>query len=233
MAPSEWTCSVRAVRDIPVAFYSAPGINTRCRVAYRHPIAGMPFLLALSVSYFKQTLWCCGQLWPYVGMGSFGTCLHRDCNTDPQIGRHHRIIWTDCNADPAVERRGSTQLRETLRPDGIITSHPHPMLLEPGWLLIMAWRDREGWLNFVFLGDGRGDGTYGNLVCESIHHPRYGRHESRSGVSQHRYEVFPTQSGKLYPWFLISARILHIVLIFIPHLSLSHPHLNHHRRTHS
>jgi len=23
----------------------------------------------------------------------------------------------------------------------------------------MAWRDREGWLNFVFLGDGRGDGT--------------------------------------------------------------------------
>jgi len=23
------------------------------------------------------------------------------------------------------------------------------------WLMIMAWRDREGWLNFVFLGDGR------------------------------------------------------------------------------
>jgi len=26
------------------------------------------------------------------------------------------------------------------------------------WLLIMGWRDRDGWLNFVFLGDGRGDG---------------------------------------------------------------------------
>jgi len=23
----------------------------------------------------------------------------------------------------------------------------------------MAWRDREGWLKFVFLGDGKGDGT--------------------------------------------------------------------------
>ena len=33
------------------------------------------------------------------------------------------------------------------------------MLLEPGWLWIMAWRDREEWLNFVFSGDGRGGGT--------------------------------------------------------------------------
>jgi len=39
-----------------------------------------PFLLALSVSYFKQILWRCGQLCPYVGMGSLGTRLHRDCN---------------------------------------------------------------------------------------------------------------------------------------------------------
>jgi len=33
------------------------------------------------------------------------------------------------------------------------------MLLEQCWLLIMAWRDREWWLNFVFLGDGRAHGT--------------------------------------------------------------------------
>jgi len=62
MAPSEWTRSVRAVRDTTVADYSAPGVNTTRHVAYHPPIAVSPFLLALSVSYFKQTLCRCGQL---------------------------------------------------------------------------------------------------------------------------------------------------------------------------
>jgi len=62
MAPSEWTRSVRAIRDTPVADCTAPGLNTTRRVAYRPPIAVLPFLLALSVSYFKRTLWRCGQL---------------------------------------------------------------------------------------------------------------------------------------------------------------------------
>jgi hypothetical protein len=62
LAASEWTRSVRAVRDTPVGDYSAPGVNTTRRVAYRPPIAVSPFLLALSVSYFKHTLWRCGQL---------------------------------------------------------------------------------------------------------------------------------------------------------------------------
>jgi len=57
MAPAEWTCSVRAVRDTPVADYSARGLNTTRRIAYRPPIAVSPFLLALSVSNFKRTLW--------------------------------------------------------------------------------------------------------------------------------------------------------------------------------
>jgi len=57
MAPSEWTRSVRAVRDTPVADYSARGLNTTRRVAYRPPIAVSPFLVALSVSNFKRTLW--------------------------------------------------------------------------------------------------------------------------------------------------------------------------------
>jgi hypothetical protein len=57
MAPSEWTRSVRAVRDTPVADYCARGLNSTRRVAYRPPIAGSPFLLALSVSNFKRTLW--------------------------------------------------------------------------------------------------------------------------------------------------------------------------------
>ena len=44
MAPSEWTRSVRAVRDPPVADYSAPGVNTTRRVAHRPPIAVSPFV---------------------------------------------------------------------------------------------------------------------------------------------------------------------------------------------
>ena len=56
MAQSEWTCSVRAIRDTTVADYSAPGVNTTRRVAYRPLIAVMPFLLALSV-YTKCTLY--------------------------------------------------------------------------------------------------------------------------------------------------------------------------------
>ena len=56
VAPSEWTRSVRAVRDTAVADFYAPGVNNPCRVAYRPPIAVSPFLLALSV-YTKYTLY--------------------------------------------------------------------------------------------------------------------------------------------------------------------------------
>ena len=80
MAPSEWRRSVRAVRVTPVANYSAPRVNTLRHDAYPPPIAVSPCLLARSVSYFKQTLWRCGRLWPYVGLGSVGTRLHQDCN---------------------------------------------------------------------------------------------------------------------------------------------------------
>jgi len=62
MASSEWTRSVRAVRHTPVADYSAPVVNTMRHVAYYPPIAVLTFLLALLVSYFKPTLWRCGQL---------------------------------------------------------------------------------------------------------------------------------------------------------------------------
>ena len=80
MAASEWTRKVLAVRDFPVVDYSGPSVDTTCHVANRIPIAVSLFLLALSDFYFKQTLWYCGQLWPYVGMGSLGTRLDRDCN---------------------------------------------------------------------------------------------------------------------------------------------------------
>jgi hypothetical protein len=62
MAASEWTCSVNAVRDTPVADYSAPGINTTRRVAYCPLIGISLFLLALLVFYFQQTHWRSGQL---------------------------------------------------------------------------------------------------------------------------------------------------------------------------
>jgi hypothetical protein len=39
MALSEWTRSVRAVRDTTVADYSTSGINTTRRIAYHPPIA--------------------------------------------------------------------------------------------------------------------------------------------------------------------------------------------------
>jgi len=56
MAPSEWTRSVRAVRDTPVADYSGPGVNTTHHAAYCPLIAVSPFLLTLSV-YTKYTLY--------------------------------------------------------------------------------------------------------------------------------------------------------------------------------
>jgi len=80
MAPSEWTRSVRAIRDILVAAYFMPRVNTTHRVAYRPSIAVSLFLLALPVSYFTRSHWHCGQLSPYIGMGSLGTRLHLDCN---------------------------------------------------------------------------------------------------------------------------------------------------------
>ena len=116
------------------------------------------------------------------------------------------------------------------------------------YLLIMAWRDREGWLNFMYLGGGRvadekerdewrwgksssETGTSENFVHNSIHHPWYCRYKFRSGLPGHRYTVFPTQSGKWQPWFLVSARILHSRLIFIFQLTHFCPQLNYHRKT--
>jgi hypothetical protein len=62
VAPSEWTRSVRAVRDTLVADYSAPVVNIMHRVVSRPAIAVSLSLHVLSVSYFKQSLWRCGQL---------------------------------------------------------------------------------------------------------------------------------------------------------------------------
>jgi hypothetical protein len=62
MAPSEWTRSIRVVRDTPVADYSAPGVNSTRHVPYRALITVSLFLFVLSVFHFKRLLWHCGQL---------------------------------------------------------------------------------------------------------------------------------------------------------------------------
>jgi len=81
--------------------------------------------------------------------------------------------------------------------------------------MIMPLKDREGWLNFKFLGDGRvqdeKERDVGNhheklglkrISGESqLYHPRYGREETRSTGYWHYYEVFHTQSGSLTPDF--------------------------------
>jgi len=88
IAPSEWTHSVRAVQDTLVADCSAPGANTTRHVTYCRPIVVSPFLRALSVSYCKWTLWRCGQLWPYVGMGSLRTSAKCKSVRKPHAGFH-------------------------------------------------------------------------------------------------------------------------------------------------
>jgi hypothetical protein len=80
MASSEWTQSGRAVRDTQGVDDYTPGHITTWHDAYLPPIAVSPFLLALSVTNFERTLWWCGQLWPYVGIGPLGSHLHWDCN---------------------------------------------------------------------------------------------------------------------------------------------------------
>jgi len=80
MAPSEWTRCVRAIRDHPVVADSAPSVNTMGHIAYCSPIAVSLFLVALSVSYVEWTVWWCSQIWPFVGIGSLGMLLHRNCN---------------------------------------------------------------------------------------------------------------------------------------------------------
>ena len=62
MALSEWTRILRAVRDTPVADNSTPGVNSTRRISYCPLIAVSRVLLVLSVTYFKRSLWGCGQL---------------------------------------------------------------------------------------------------------------------------------------------------------------------------
>jgi hypothetical protein len=57
MALSEWTCSVSAGTDTPLADYSTPSVTTTRRVVYRPPIAVSLSLRIQLVSYFKRSLW--------------------------------------------------------------------------------------------------------------------------------------------------------------------------------
>jgi hypothetical protein len=112
----------------------------------------------------------------------------------------------------------------------------------------MVWREREGWLNIVFLGDGRVEnykerdmrgqgkssrvtGTSENVECKLFCDPRSSRYKSWGCAHWHVYQVSWTELGKSHSWFLVSAHFLHSVPIFFPHLSVSHAQLYHHCRT--
>jgi len=88
IAPSEWTRSMRAVRDTPVADYSTPGANTPRHVAYGPLIAVSSIVLALSVLYYTSTLRRCSQLCPYVGMGPLGISAQCKSVWKPHAGFH-------------------------------------------------------------------------------------------------------------------------------------------------
>jgi len=96
MGPSGWTRSVRAVRDTPVADYSAPGLITTRHIAYHSPIAVSPDLLTLSVSYCTRTLWRWGQLWPYFWMQWLGTRMHLDCNVMGDVTKITPRVASTC-----------------------------------------------------------------------------------------------------------------------------------------
>ena len=96
MAMSEWMRSVGTIRDTLVVDYSMPGVNTTRCVAHRPPITVSPILCTLSVCYIQWTLWHCGQLWPYVRMGSSGTSLHRDCNAKGDAAKISPHVPSTC-----------------------------------------------------------------------------------------------------------------------------------------
>jgi len=60
--------------------YLVPGVNIMRCIAYHPPFAVSPFLLTLLLFHCQGTLWPCGQLRPYVEIGSLGAGLHWDCN---------------------------------------------------------------------------------------------------------------------------------------------------------
>jgi hypothetical protein len=96
LARLEWTRSVRAVRDSLMVQYTASGLNTTRQAAYRPPIAVALSPLALSVTYVKRKLWHWGRLWPYIGMCSFGTRRHRECNAMGDIAKISPCVPSTC-----------------------------------------------------------------------------------------------------------------------------------------
>ena len=114
---------------------------------------------------------------------------------DPGVERQHRIILDSHSIFPIFwSHLLFPRFRASPWPGSIISSHPHPTLLEPGWLLIIAWTDREGWHNFVFLGDGRGDGTNHHEKIEWTQRctPRPWSSESRDVLGCHDWASLQT-----------------------------------------
>jgi hypothetical protein len=102
MAPSKWMRSIRAVRETPVVDYSTPGLNATRRIVSLLLSAVSLILCGLSVSYFKWSPWCFGQLWPDVRIGSFVTRLHWDCNATGDTAKMSRHVPSTCTLNATL-----------------------------------------------------------------------------------------------------------------------------------
>jgi len=67
-----------------------------CRVAYGPQITVSPLVLTWSVAYFKQTLYRCGELWPSIGLGSFGSRLHLNYNAISDTAKISPCVPSPC-----------------------------------------------------------------------------------------------------------------------------------------
>jgi len=75
-------------------------LNTRPQYHVSHCISPLDHCFTVSShsvgSYFKRTLWHCGQLWPDVGMGWLGTRFHRRCNAIGDVAKLSSRVSSTC-----------------------------------------------------------------------------------------------------------------------------------------
>jgi len=111
MAASEWTRSVRAVRDIPVAVYSAPSVNTTRRVAYR-PLTAVSSR-SVGLLFLTNTL----ALWPTVTIRRNGFIGYTVASSLQCNGRRCEILSSRLFYI-TLEKRRKVRRYDTTRPWG-------------------------------------------------------------------------------------------------------------------
>ena len=112
----------------------------------------------------------------------------------------------------------------------------------PCLLMIIAWRDGDGYLHFMFVGYGTVEHKVGRedrrweIIMQNCDCREFRVRVNRAILIwqvQHViqqfttpiFSIFSTQSSKSYPWFLIPTQIPRIIPSFIHPISLSRPQL--------